>query len=420
MKKNFLVAERSLMYVTTSTLINNFSNFIIQVVAARALGVREFGIFSLAFSVSLLVGAIGDFGLNLTTIRLFNKYNNDFTKQKILLGSILGFKFAIFVGLLVISLPLGYLFAHSLTYDDENWILFAVALATGGLIFFWTYLQSLFQCYRQFNKLATYILLYSGLRLIALAVTYVLIGKNSLTWLLATYTIPTLVLFTIGLIPVVGQLSLLSVLKPQSIIKVLEEAIGYSKWVALSGTAYISMPYLIRFILAVSTSVEEVGIFSAGMTFALAFSTLNSAVRAVLFPQVTALEGQEEMKKYLKRHTEIARYYCILAVLGIAFLGIIQWFILGKIYRQAMPVFLVTAITLAFIIFIGLVTMLVHTMMRPQIDAWINVIRLGLMLVFALILIPPFKALGAAVAYAVPLLLGEIWMVKYISKELLK
>ena len=406
-----------LLYVTIATFTNNFVNFVVQIAAARALGVREFGVLSLAFSVTLLTGAIGEFGLNLATIRLFNKYKDDPQQQKILLGSVLAFKTTIFVSLLVISVPVGHLLARSLSGDDGNWVLFAVALATGGLLFFWTYLQSLFQCYRHFNKLAAYTMLYSGLRLIALAVTYTLIGGGSLTWLLATYTFPIAILFGVGLIPRAGQLFASSILAPQSSIAALKEAVGYSKWVALSGIIYITMPYLARFILAVRASVEEVGIFSAGMTFAVAFSTLNTAVRAVLFPQVTALEGQEEMRKYLKRLAKIAPYYSILAVLGIACLGFLQWFVLGEAYHQALSVFLVTAAAFAVVVFLGLGTMLVHTMMRPHVDAWVNVARLGLMVLLALILVPSFHALGAAVAYAVPVLIGEVWMLWYVKHK---
>jgi len=404
-----------LLYVTVATFINNFASFVVQVAAARVLGVREFGVLSLAFSATLLTGAIGEFGLNLATIRLFNKYKGDAERQNMLLGSVLAFKTAIFVSLLAISIPIGRFLAYRLSGDSGNWVLFAVALVTGGLLFFWTYLQSLFQCYRQYNRLAAYIMLYSGLRFVALAAAHTITGSDSLTWLLATYTLPTATLFIVGLIPMAGRLLSLSILAPQSGITALKEVISYSKWVALSGIAYMVMPHAVRFILATRASITEVGIFSAGMTFAVAFTTLNTAIRTVLFPQVTALEGREQMGRYLGRLARIAPYYAILAVLGIACLGSLQWFVLGEEYRQALPVFLVTAGAFAAVIFLGLGTMLVHTMMRPQIDAWVNVVRLGLTVLLASILVPSFHALGAAVAYAAPVLIGEIWMLLYIK-----
>ena len=55
--------------------------------------------------------------------------------------------------------------------------------------------------------------------------------------------------------------------------------------------------------------------------------------------------------------------------------------------------------------------------MKPQIDAWVNVGRLGLMVMLAFMLAPSFHALGAAVAYAVPVLVGEIWMFQYVKRS---
>jgi hypothetical protein len=112
-----------------------------------------------------------------------------------------------------------------------------------------------------------------------------------------------------------------------------------------------------------------------------------------------------------------------LPLLGLALSGYSNGFVLGAEYRAALPVFLITASVLSLTLFLGLATMLVHTMMKPQIDAWVNVGRLGIMIIMAFFLIPPFQVLGAAIAYAVPLLIGEMWMFRYvleIQKDLIK
>jgi len=390
-----------LFYVTFATFINNFVSFAIQIAAARALEVQEFGIFSLAISVVFLTEIIGEFGLNLATIRLFNKYNEDPKKQEILLGSVFIFKSGIFICLLLFSLPISQLFAYRLVGgENKNWTLFGVALVTGGLLFFWTYLQSLFQCYRQFNKLATYIILYSGLRLVTLVIIYTLIGGGSLTWLLSIYTIPTFILFVLGIIPIVKKLGVLSIIGSQASISILKEALGYSKWVALSGIAYTAMLYLVRFILAARTSIEEVGIFSAGMTFTIVFTNLNTAIRAVFFPKVTSFERREEIKRYLSRLSKIAPYYAMLALLGIACLGFLQWAVLGEKYRQALPVFLVTAVAFAISVFISTQTMLLHTMMRPDMEAKVDILSLIILTILTYFVASYFGAFGCAFLYS--------------------
>jgi len=93
--------------VVSATIINNLVGFAVNVFAARLLGVELFGVFSLAFAVATMTGAIGEFGLNLTMIRLFNKYKDESKSQTSILGSVLGFKGLVFVLLALISIPLG-------------------------------------------------------------------------------------------------------------------------------------------------------------------------------------------------------------------------------------------------------------------------------------------------------------------------
>ncbi|MGC9019430.1 MAG: oligosaccharide flippase family protein [Candidatus Bipolaricaulaceae bacterium] len=401
--------------VTIATAFNNLVGFVVNVVAAKKLGAEGFGVFSLAFSVATLAGAVGDFGFNLAMIRLFNKYQAEPEKQTMVLGTALSLKGMLFALLAVTCLPLSSFLAWSLGVGSVNSKLFAIALITGGFLFIWTYLQSYLQAHRSFKQLTGYILAYCGLRLASLLVAYKLFPEDPLAWLAATYTVPVFVLTLVGMAPKGREAIAVTLRQSGASLSMLREMLHYSKWVALSGISYIAMPYLARFILAVRASLEEVGIFSAGMTFTVAFTTLNTAIRAVLFPQVTALEGQEQIGRYLSRLTRIAPYYAVLAVLGIAGLGSLQWFVLGEEYRRALPVFLVTAGAFAAVVFLGLGTMLVHTMMRPQVDAWVNIVRLGLMVLLASILVPSFHALGAAVAYAVPVLAGEVWMFWYVK-----
>jgi len=333
--------------------------------------------------------------------------------QSILLGSGLGVKMMLFGFLALVSLLLGRFLALWLGIGPGATLLFAVALITSGLLSLWTYLEAYLQSHRLFARLAGCLMGYAGLRLGFLAVVC-FSSKQAMTWFMASCTGPVLLIVILGILPKAKKLLLKTLAYPRQSLAILKEGLNYSKWVALSGIAYIAMSYVVRFVLATRASLEEVGIFSAGMTFTAAFTTLNTAVRAVLFPKVTAIEGQERTKEYLKRLGKIAPYYATVAAVGIAMLALLQGFVLGQAYRAAMPVFLVTASSAAITIFLGLGTMLVHTMMEPWIEAEVNALRFLTVSFIAYLVAPVVGALGIALAYSLTLVAGEAGIFCYI------
>lgn len=408
---------KAIASVTIATITNNLVGFGVNVMGARTLGKEKFGLFSLAFAVATMTAAIAEFGLNLTMIRLFNMYNEHPDKQTALLSSVLAFKVCMWGVILVVSFPVSRLIVAGLGLSVVEQRLFAVAVVTGGVLLFWAYVQAFLQCHRSFGRLTAYILIYAGLRLVCLTLSYILYPDNPLAWLVATYTLPGVLIGVTGLLPQVRELQSATVKRTRIDLRLVWEALDYSKWVALSSVAYISLLAIVRFFLLARSSPAEVGIFSAGITFTMAFATLNTAIRAVLFPQVTSLDGSYEISGYLGKLRQSAPYYGFVAATGIGVLAAFQWFLLGEGYRAALPVFIITSSALSVTVFLGLGTMLVHTMMKPQIDAYINVGRVGAMAILAIILIPPWRALGAAVAYAVPLVSGELSMFFYVRHQ---
>ncbi len=437
-----------LWYVTLATVFNSLITFGAQVTAARSLGVEGFGLLSLAIAIVFLTETVGDFGVGVTLVRLFNKKacpersqgqagpipalssikgTTINEEQRLLLGSVLLFRILLIALLFLFSIPLGYLLVYGFGvgrpvlrasgFANSGLMLFALAFITGGLILLWTYLLCFFQCLRSFGKLAVWTIAYAVLRLVSVALVYLLGQLSAIRWLLWVYTIPVFLLIVVQL-PKFWAILKPAIERLQPSWQPLRDVFAYSKWVALSVGAYTAMPYLVRFILAQRSSIAAVGIFSAGMTFALAFTTLNTAVRTVLFPQVTALNSAEKMKRYLRKLKNFAPKYLVVALLGIGLLSFLQWVLLGERYREALPVFLVTVPSFAMVLFIGMETMLLHTMMRPELDAYVDITRL-LIVVLLSLLVAPLGATAVAVVYAGSLLGGAIVKLK-ILKKLLK
>jgi O-antigen/teichoic acid export membrane protein len=410
----------SVFILLCANVFNNIATFVVNILLAKKVGPENFGIFSLAVSVMLMVHFIFDIGLNLTLVRFFNIYRKNEEYQKLVLSSLLILRFAILVMLIVGSFVIAPVLTKMLELADSYSALMILAIITGGILTLWVYFQSYMQAYRKFVNLAIFIIGYAALRIAFLAVLFLSTAdiSNLTKTLGALYSLPALVIVIISIMPVCLRMLKSRSLLGKNILQPLREVLTYSKWVAISGISFSLILRAIQFVLAFRSSVYELGILSAGFVFTVAFSTLNMAIRAVFFPHVTSFEKIGEMKAYYMRIRKIGPYYAIFAVISIFILAFIQVTLLGNEYMNALPVFAITSGALSLVIFLGLWSMMVHTLMHPEVDAIVNLVRLAIACILTYLLGPHFGAVGGALAYAIPLVLGELFMVGFVRRLL--
>jgi O-antigen/teichoic acid export membrane protein len=408
----------AIVLLIVANFFNNLAVFIINIVVARRFGPDVFGVFSLAMSFMVSLNLIADLGVNLTIVRFYNLYDAEEERRETLLLSLLVWKLSVVLALVLLSYPLGLLAMRVFNLDASHTALFVLAVASAGFFGTWLYYQSYLQALRRFKKLALYIVLCAILRLMCFGVLYfAFVSSLNLTLtFFSIYSLPVLIATAAGLYRVFFQLlrgrsPALSVMKANMLA-----ILRYGKWVALSGLCHSFIYRGVQFVLAARTTKYELGIFSAGFVFTLAFAPFNTAVRTVFFPHVTAFKDNHAMKRHLIRMRRVLPYYTIFAGVGIGLLVAVQVLFLGNEYAASLPIFLITVTALAVTIFLGLGTMMVHTFMRPEIDAYVNVARLVISTIAAYLLSPSWGAMGGALSYAVPLVLGEVLMMVYVSR----
>jgi len=404
-------------FLTLANVFNNLISFTINLVIARRFGPDNYGIFSVAWSFMMAIHLIADLGLNVAIVRFFNLYSDDSVRQKELLLSLFVLKAVVAVIMIVLSLPLGRISPAFFGFESSHANLFSLSVASAGIFGLWVYYQCFLQAYKRFSKLASFTVLYGAMRALCFFMMYIAFA-TSVTLFLAfgsLYTIPIIIIVGVGLVPVGFHLFRRGVPRFGVIRANLSSVLRYSKWVAISGLCHSLIYRGVQFILASRTTQFELGIFSAGFVFTLAFWPINTAIRTVLFPYVTAY-GNKDMRKHLKRVRKLFPYYLVLVGLSIGCLAVVQIVFLGNEYSRALPVFLITSSSLTLMVFLGLVSMLVHTLMRPQIDAYTNIGRLISSSLLVYLLAPSMGAIGGALSYALPLILGEVIMVLYVRK----
>lgn len=401
-----------------ANIFNNLVVFLINIIVARKFGPDNFGIFSLAVSVMVAINLIVDIGINLTVVRFHNLYSGDEERQDVLLLSLLIWKVSAVIALILVSIPLGILATRAFGLHQSHTVLFSLSVASAGIFGLWLFFQSYLQARKRFKKLAVYIAFCAFLRLICFLIIFLWLA-SSINLPLAfgsIYSGPLLIAAGVGLFSV--MIFLFKRGAPGfSIIKSnILEILRYSKWVAIAGLCNSLIYRGVQFILATQASKFELGIFSAGFVFTLAFTPLNVAVRTVFFPHVTAYKDKKDMTQHLSRMKKVFPYYVVFVIISICCLAAIQVIFLGDQYTKALPVFLITSVALSFCIFMGLASMLVHTLMHPEIDAFTNIGRLVVSSLLVYLLAPSLGAIGGAFSYALPLVVGEILMVLYVRK----
>jgi len=408
---------KAIVILIGANIANNLVAFLINLFIAKKFGPNNYGIFALAMSFMEAFHLVADIGLSLTIVRFFNLYDTDEEQQKKLLASVLILKLAVVLLMILIAWPLGSISLQILKVQELHKILFVAAAASVGVFGLWAYYKNILQAHRKFSKLAIYNILYAGFRVICFITIYKIFTSSVDLPLvfISLYTIPLLIIISIGFLPLMIRMFKERIPRLSVMTNIILRILKYGKWVALSGLCHSFIYRGIQFILSTRTSKFELGIFSAGFVFTLAFSPFNMAVRTVFFPHVTAFK-EKEMKRYFKRIKKVFPYYIIIILISITVLAAIQVLFLGEQYANALPVFLITSFSLTLMIFLGLISMLVHTLMRPEIDAYTNIGRLVVSCILAYFLAPTLGAIGGALSYALPILIGELLMVMYVMR----
>jgi O-antigen/teichoic acid export membrane protein len=400
-----------------ANIINNGTNFIANIIIARVFGQEVFGLFSIAVNIALTTLTFSEFGMNLTMVRLYKLYENDAAKSNAVILWNLYFKSVILIILLCLALIFGRSLSSLLTHKTDRVFLITVALITGGMLGFWSYLKAFFQSYNLFKKVATTTLLYAILRMVFLV--GLSIHPSSLyteALFLGVYLLPVSIVVLWGFFDQRDKFHFGGV-KNKDLFKMSGEILAYSKWVALSMVAFILIQRCMVFIAAAYTTLEQVAILSAGLLFSAVFNLINDSVRQILFPKIAQL-GSGKISEYKAKLKKILPLYIVLSLFIIIGLSVVLYITLGEKYKKSLPIFWITGASTALTCGIGFYNILYHSIMKPIPDTLINIGTLLCLLIAALLAVGKYGIMGIAVSYAIIQLSGEVVKAKVLSRYL--
>ncbi|QTQ08958.1 oligosaccharide flippase family protein [Macrococcoides canis] len=398
MKKNtLLIFVRNLMLM--------FIGFLISIIIARSLGPTLQGKYAIFILIPTLFYNIGNLGIGSSAIYLLNRdYKNRYSY--ILLIKKIIYILTIFntiLGSIFLYIYVNYANIDVSINEFLMIVLLIPVLLVNNIILF------LFQALRNFSQFSFNSLLPKILQLLFL-VLFIIIDKNTLFLTLLIFLVSNLLS------------TIYSIYKLEKIISKVEknitpisvkEFIMYGLKTHLANTVTFLNYRLDQLLIGLLINSYSVGIYNISVLIVEKIWSLTNPLITVLFPEMSRLEDinkKVELTNKLSRIIVISNFF-----IGILFFIIMRPFIIitfGKEYIEAVNV--------TNILLIGILAMNIDKILsnffasvgHPEINMKITNYTLISNLILALIFIPKFGIMGAALSTTMSYLITFVLKVK--------
>lgn len=402
---------RNAVYNSSAILVGNISGIIITIFLTRTLGDVNFGVYSLATSIALLVMALTDMGINQTVVR----YVSDaLGKNDVLLvrGYIRELGKVKFVLTIVISISL-FLLSDTLSTNVFHKPSLSLPLKVmSGFVLFYSlsgFFIGVFNGLNDFKANFVKSVIYEFSR-VTTTITLVILGYSVIGAIFG-FVIASLASLSCLVIILLKKYNTYIVGKAKKID--IRRVFKFTGYLTVGSIAWTVFAYVDSVMIGIFLPAEYVGYYRASYTVIGAVAGVLS-LPAVLFPVFVQLEG-ENLKNAFNR---VFKYSAMLAVpASFGLLAISKEIVLviyGPDYLSAVPVFWV----LSFLIVgsaVGFWGAIFNAKEMPEYPLKVRVAGMVLNVVLNYLLIPEFGIVGAAVATTVSNVV--VWSVlAYLSK----
>jgi len=378
-------------------IISAFFAFLFTLFVSRGLSVSEFGIFSAASNLIVIISSLSDLGISSGIVNFVAKYlakGNRETSEKYTKAAFL-LKFAITFILVVLIGVFAPFVSKFLLATGEIKIAYWVAGISIG-IFLWGFFPNILQAQKRFLASIVVDLSFAIPRAI-LGFALLLIGVLTLDNALLAFFVSFVLVVVVGF-KLVGT----SFLRTRPNKKIYMDVLKFSGWLGvnrfisgISGRLDIQM-------LAVLVGATSTGLYSIPARLASFVVVLVSSFSAVLAPRLAAFDDREKEKTYIAK--------AVLASLAVV-VGVVFWIIIakpfililfGEKYLEAVPIFqALTASMIPFILTIPSVTAIIYSMKKPIYIGVFSFFQIAAIFVLNLVFIPQYGVFGPTLTFAI-------------------
>ncbi len=182
----------------------------------------------------------------------------------------------------------------------------------------------------------------------------------------------------------------------------VRELLDYTKYLVVWLVAGTIHPRADTLLLTYFTPDNNaLGYYGAAAQLGLALPLLTNSINLVLLPRISALQSAQEMRAAL-RHCAMAALLTLLLLTPVALVaGPIIRLVLGDHFGPAAPIFQILLFAAGAELALNPLSNFWHALNRPLMLSLLNVVRLSTLVTVAVIAIPRYGGIGAALAVIV-------------------
>ncbi len=403
---------RSAFLMTVGNVGSTGIAAVAMIIFSRQLGPEQFGIFSVLFSLMLIISRIGDMGINIAVSRAIAQNQNNktlnlaFAQNGAFLKAMI---MAVVVITGLITTPFITETLLTLTPDFVPMVRAVILLSISVVVY--EYVNSLLQARQYFGLSVLTNTVQSSLKLLLALATLVFVGIN-----LSTVTLGYMILPLIG--ACVGFLAinareLLPIYSP----KITKSIINVARWTSISILASAVAENVDVLIVQKYLSVHETGLYAAATRIATVASLIGWSLGTVLNMRVAKYRDKVNLDRYLKKGIMLA----IVSLLATAALCLISYpvvtYTIGPAYLSVVPTLNILLISTAFLTATTPFVALFYVFDYPRYFAVSGIITALSLLISDIVLVPTYGLIGAGWARVITRLVVGIYTV-YIAYSL--
>jgi len=293
--KDYTKIFRDYLSVIFGTGLNKVLSFLVIMILARCLGTEGFGIFSVFFTIMMLVMQLPSV-IDSTYVRYAKAEAVDEERRIECLRTAFLIKIGIFVFLAALSFFVGYILAHFCYKKPEMVFYITLAIIAGGFLSLSSTVAGVYQAGGKFIKFSVFnLLFYLGVILLIILALWLRlpVSVETATWINVLMA---------GAVCILGVILIYKKVKnifPVH-ISTFFEMFHFSKWLLATSLAYIIFQRMDILVLAKYVDYTSLGVYSAAVRIAMLGSLFSASISVILMPKGSqALKSLGNLRSYL-------------------------------------------------------------------------------------------------------------------------